>query len=344
MATHKQAVDGTLKPIVWALDPFIEDRSLIRHAGQTLRRLTEHTGAPIEPVYVLSPDELNLYADRMEDYLDLYRSTAVRVVDGTVKRLRLPNLVPSKVLLQRETNTKACVKTLVNHAEEAGAEMIVVSTHGRKGISRAIMGSFSETLLLSTKIPVFSINPNTHAPRKLGKVLFPSNLNASALPVFLRAVAMAKDLRADLTLYYRINPFVEPLLSTSIEMIGGTWATARLYHEQELERARQTAAEWAVMARASDVNCEIRVEESRLTIGDAILGLIKREKFDLVAMASESELLASVLLGSVCRQVLRQAPCPVWLLHAKRDSEADDQDRRGREPEAIPPGLEDLAV
>jgi nucleotide-binding universal stress UspA family protein len=46
-------------------------------------------------------------------------------------------------------------------AEEVDAEMIVIGTHGRKGIARALLGSVAEKILRTSTRPVLAI----HAPR-----------------------------------------------------------------------------------------------------------------------------------------------------------------------------------
>jgi nucleotide-binding universal stress UspA family protein len=45
-------------------------------------------------------------------------------------------------------------------AEEAGADLIVMGTHGRKGIDRILFGSVAEKVVKSSPIPVMTIRPN----------------------------------------------------------------------------------------------------------------------------------------------------------------------------------------
>jgi nucleotide-binding universal stress UspA family protein len=46
-------------------------------------------------------------------------------------------------------------------AEEAHADLIVIGTHGRKGIARALLGSVAENVIRTVKTPVLTI----HGPR-----------------------------------------------------------------------------------------------------------------------------------------------------------------------------------
>lgn len=50
-------------------------------------------------------------------------------------------------------------KEIVSMAEEWGAEMIVMGTHGRSGLLHALMGSVAEHVLRKSKVPVLVV-PN----------------------------------------------------------------------------------------------------------------------------------------------------------------------------------------
>jgi nucleotide-binding universal stress UspA family protein len=46
---------------------------------------------------------------------------------------------------------------ILHGAEEVGADMIVMGTHGRRGFKRALMGSVAETVVRSAPCPVLTI-------------------------------------------------------------------------------------------------------------------------------------------------------------------------------------------
>ena len=45
-------------------------------------------------------------------------------------------------------------------AKELGADLIVMGTHGRRGISRALLGSVAETVVRSAPCPVLTVRPH----------------------------------------------------------------------------------------------------------------------------------------------------------------------------------------
>lgn len=46
-------------------------------------------------------------------------------------------------------------------AKELGADLIVMSTHGRRGVTRALLGSVTETVVRSAPCPVLTVRPHT---------------------------------------------------------------------------------------------------------------------------------------------------------------------------------------
>jgi nucleotide-binding universal stress UspA family protein len=45
-------------------------------------------------------------------------------------------------------------------AKELGADLIVMGTHGRRGFSRALLGSVAETVVRTAPCPVLTIRPH----------------------------------------------------------------------------------------------------------------------------------------------------------------------------------------
>lgn len=48
---------------------------------------------------------------------------------------------------------------ILNMAENVGADLLVMGTHGRKGIDRILFGSVAEKIVKSSPIPVMTVRP-----------------------------------------------------------------------------------------------------------------------------------------------------------------------------------------
>jgi len=48
---------------------------------------------------------------------------------------------------------------IVKFADEQGIDMIVMATHGRKGLDRTLMGSVADHVIKNATVPVLTVNP-----------------------------------------------------------------------------------------------------------------------------------------------------------------------------------------
>lgn len=48
---------------------------------------------------------------------------------------------------------------IVNYAKDHDIDMIAISTHGRKGLEKILIGSVTERVIKTSSVPVLSINP-----------------------------------------------------------------------------------------------------------------------------------------------------------------------------------------
>jgi nucleotide-binding universal stress UspA family protein len=51
------------------------------------------------------------------------------------------------------------VETILRVAQEKGADLIVIGTHGRKGLDKILFGSVAEGVVKNSPIPVVTLNP-----------------------------------------------------------------------------------------------------------------------------------------------------------------------------------------
>ncbi|HEX8792434.1 MAG TPA: universal stress protein [Polyangiaceae bacterium] len=74
---------------------------------------------------------------------------AQRGLDAEVERLRRSGSGAEGMLRQGDPR-----ETILQATEAAGATLIVVGSHGRRGLSRALLGSVAETVVRTSKVPV----------------------------------------------------------------------------------------------------------------------------------------------------------------------------------------------
>jgi len=89
---------------------------------------------------------------------------------------------------------------------EHGIDLIVVGTHGRRGVQRFLLGSTSEAVLHNATCPVLTIGPHVETRRifslTLDNILFAADLSAQSRPAIEYALALASERQAHLTLLH----------------------------------------------------------------------------------------------------------------------------------------------
>lgn len=107
--------------------------------------------------HAVPPPDLGLADVRMaglvpplgEPPVDAMLQAATKRVGALVERLAGTGLVVESVIEVGDPPS-----TLLDIADRVGAELIVVGTHGRRGIARVLVGSVAEAVLREAKVPV----------------------------------------------------------------------------------------------------------------------------------------------------------------------------------------------
>ena len=88
-----------------------------------------------------------------DDVVDPLEREGEDVVDGVVQRADAEGVVAKGVVMQG-----GVFETIQNYVADEGIDAIVMGTHGRRGLGRALLGSVTERTLRSTDIPVLVVD------------------------------------------------------------------------------------------------------------------------------------------------------------------------------------------
>jgi nucleotide-binding universal stress UspA family protein len=127
------------KHILLATDGSPYSEAAARVAGH----LAKQAGLPISVVSVVT-----------SSHSEERRKAAEQAVAGKVERLKGLGLqVEGRVVEGRPD------EAIVKAAEEAGADLIVVGSHGRTGLKRILLGSVAERVIGNANCPVLVVKP-----------------------------------------------------------------------------------------------------------------------------------------------------------------------------------------
>jgi len=299
-----------LKKIIWPIDAFDENRQPALHMTQVLRALTSRLDVTIQPVYVMSPAKFGLLLGFWPDWQTPYRPIVEKNLSATLKEVKLEGLLPPKLISEPSQSTRAAVRTLLKFADDEDADLIAVSTHARKGLSRLFLGSFAETLLLHSRVPILTANPAVRPPKKFDRIFFPTDFSRASKPAFERVCILARAIHAKLTVYHRFPTVYLPEAVILPESYG-------VYEKGAFENQRKRGEKWAQKARLLGLQADVVIDTKVGMHSDAIVKQSKASTSQIITMSPERGPVESMLMGSITRQVVRHATCPVWILHRK---------------------------
>ncbi len=206
------------------------------------------------------------------------------------------------------------VEAIDAHSRQAGADLLVMTTHGWGPLKRAWLGSVADGLLRRTPCPILALRPRDGEELKLEEVQFRHLLvtldgspeSREILP-FAKGVARASGAR--MTLLRVISPHF-PLSSPF---------TSHSSHEFQALEGEEEASREALTSEAEELRrdgFEVHVATvSGVHPPEGILDYSNGHGVDLVAMATHGRGgVARLILGSVADKVIRGGNIPV-LLH-----------------------------
>lgn len=329
---NDQVNDDRIKmKILWSIDVFDDLPEVRAKSIRVLRRLAQGRELSIDPVSVLNPAVLGVDTDFVGPWTETYAPLVKKALTQALKDVDLPGLQEARVLGNPRASLGVSVDLLVKHAVDGEYDLILTGSHGRKGLSRMVLGSFAESLLLRTKTPVLVVGnhadpwgPDQDVNRPL-HFLFANDLadpHSGLLDEVFQAAAIYS---AKVTILSVIPTPAELAVQSGIYLLSGGWVSAADYVNLDWKRRLEVGNAIALRAKEFyDVVCEVHVDECfpAMSIGDSICAHAKSLGVDFIAMAAEDGPVATALIGAISRKVVRSAPCPVWIFRSKKGKKA----------------------
>ncbi len=197
------------------------------------------------------------------------------------------------------------IEALVEHGAAIGADLTVMTTHGRGGFARVRLGSTATAYLERATTPVLLVHGSTTETPALptGTVLVPLDGSALAESVLPHARTFAEAIGASLALIAVSVPHAMPMAPFGTELLADTGAMdAELQgREDYLTRIQATCAAGTTTHAVTD-----------LSVGRAILDEATRIGSGAIAIATHGRGgLMRMIMGSVADEIVRHADRPV---------------------------------
>jgi len=209
-----------------------------------------------------------------------------------------------------EVVTSAPAAAILAAAVKTQPDLIAMTTHGRSGVARWVLGSVATKLLHATHTPLLLVRPRADGKPSdaaaLTKLLVPldgSELSGSALPF---AGHLAKSLGASIVLFHAI---FEPVM---------TYPGAEAVFDAGALTEMESGAHEYLASAARDLTAKGVKADPAVAIGNATDGIVwaaEREGAGLIVMSTHGRSgIGRIVLGSVADAVVRRTSLPVVLV------------------------------
>lgn len=208
--------------------------------------------------------------------------------------------------------------TLTAFAGESGADLIVMGTHGRRGLEHFVLGSATEGVLRASAVPVLTLH--SFAPRDEGASAF-SNLFVALDDSDSADAALALATRYAAAAHAKVTACIVVDADAVIRNAGVYGFDPDPLLEQTREAANESLGCAAALARRDGVSVHgvLREEDG---VVDGIIQGAKEEGADLIVMGTHGRRgVRRFLLGSVCEGVVRSSPLPVLVVRHAQPAE-----------------------
>lgn len=205
---------------------------------------------------------------------------------------------------------------IVQYAAEENIDMIVVGTHGRRGVRRIFLGSVAEEIVRSAPCPVYAIRQDDRLPepRIPNRVIVPVDFSEFGLLAMRAAKRFVAD-DGEIILMHAVEEFVPP---------GVYGLEYPSYHEMSAEIERHARAEMEQMAASVlGDRVQYRIDIRTGYAPTAVVEYADDIDADLIVMSTHGRSgIERMLLGSVTERVVRTSSRPVLVVRSFPVSDA----------------------
>lgn len=271
--------------------------------------LAEENDSHLSVIHVLQSDWRYEMLESPPE-LDLERLDADRRLKKLIADLKPERQISSKVL-----KNGPIAGAILSLATESGIDLLVVGTHGRRGLSKFALGSVSEELLRCAPCPVLTVGPHSRSPiaQTFQTILFATDFGEGSTKALPFVLALSKASQGKLIMLHMIPPV--PASSANLTAYAPATVAAEEVEQWNgslRNRALQQLRESLPTDHGLGAEPEYLVGTDYLPEG--ILTAATKFNVNLIVMGANrttAARLAAHVPWTAVHEVLIHAPCPV---------------------------------
>jgi len=254
------------------------------HALRYASALGERLGAHLLVIHADSFIPPTDFTATTEGVFQISRDAMI-VTAGEDLRKHAEQNVRSRVPFDLRVLIGEPLDAIVAQVRESGADLVVMGTHGRTGVSRLTFGSVTEAVMRVVPVPVIAVNPTAIDTADVEKVLCPVTFTPECRHALRHAAALATGRGTPLVLLRTVDDDHTPVA--------------------ELNRLHS----WLPPELAD--RCEMKLV-SAANEAEQIVEFARKVQAQLIAFGVPAgRSVTNGLLGTTAERVVQQSGCPV---------------------------------
>ena len=291
--------------------------------------LSETALAYVVPLAKRMDAKIVLLHATADPYADMFDSDALResaeqarqathdYLRGVAERIR-----SNGIRCETRTDHGAPAAVILDYAAEQQPDLIAMSTHGRSGLRRLVVGSVTTTILPRAQTPLLVMHPGEdEQPRdyenSLESLIVPLDMSERSEAVLPHATALAHALDLSATLLTCIPSPSQLYIGSAPEM--------SLYPADLAQQAQESAAEYLEQtseAVSKQYGAQVNAQALQGSPAAKIVEYAETQPNSLIIMCTQGRTgLGRMVLGSITDAVIRAGAIPVLVIPS-HDAEA----------------------
>ena len=205
------------------------------------------------------------------------------------------------VFVDHEVRAGDVYEEIKRSIEIVKPQIVVMGTHGRRGVERWFMGSTTERLLRHSPVPLITISGAGEKPGtpRFRRILVTTDFSEGTADALAYAFSVAQENESQITLLHVVH-------DVAADVSGK--------YRESLMQGVQKQLDDLVPVEATTW-CDVNTNVEAGVPYRIILRVLEDQKIDLLVMNIHGKgMLDRALLGSTAERVVRVAPCPVMLI------------------------------
>ena len=295
-----------LKDILFATDFSLCSEAVLPF----LRSLALGCASTVHVVHVIAHEAENSLALKLAPRLD----AEYREADDAIQSL-LANLAFGGINYTSTVERGNVGEVLTSLAEKKHVGLIVLGTHGRRGLRKLVLGSTAEQVIRTASCPVLTLGPHAcheaKAQVKPESIIVAMDFEAGPHPALRFAASLARANHVGLILLHAVPPSMD-VPQVNVHAIPFNPVFSAELTARVLAASRRQMEEMISSEQLQDLEPQIIVETG--PAADMILRNAQERAAGLIVMGAHRARMHSVashLPWALASAVLCEAPCPV---------------------------------